>query len=144
MSQKEPSPLTLFCLFILLLVCRLCTLAAGAEVVSETEEPVLPARYDSRDFGKGTMIKSQGEVNTCWALTATSALEAALLPEDHCVFSAEHMVYNNGFTTKVSDGGDAHMIMAYLSGWYGPVMEEADPYGDDKTDPDAPAAAHVL
>lgn len=77
------------------------------------------------------MVKSQGTLGTCWALTATSALEAALMPEEHLVFSADHLSMKNGFYITQNEGGDYQMAMAYLSGWYGPVLESEDPYGDE-------------
>ena len=103
----------------------------------------LPSRYDCRDDGKAPGIKSQGGRGTCWALTATSALEASLMPGEHKVFSADHFSLNNGFEAPQKEGGDYKMIMAYLSGWYGPVYESDDPYGDDKTADNIPARVHV-
>ena len=65
------------------------------------------------------------------------------MPAFDPVFSADHMSMNNGFVITQDEGGDYKMIMAYLSGWYGPVLEEDDPYGDGETSSDAAAAAHV-
>lgn len=129
-------------LFVLIPAAGGKTCAAGAENTASAEDG-LPAFYDARDAGKKPVVKSQGKLSTCWALTATSALEAAFMPEAAPVFSADHMSMNNGFSVTQEDGGDYKMIMAYLAGWYGPVLEEDDPYGDEKTDPKAPAAAHV-
>ena len=103
----------------------------------------LPAYWDSREIGKSPVIKSQGKRGTCWAITATSALEAAFMPEEDPVFSADHMSLQNGFVIDISEGGDYRMIMAYLSGWYGPVFEWQDPYGDDETTEGLSAVAHV-
>lgn len=33
-------------------------------------EEILPVRYDAREMGKVPVIKSQGTLGTCWALTA--------------------------------------------------------------------------
>lgn len=106
------------------------------------KEP-LPSRYDARDAGKIPVIKSQGSLGTCWALTITSALEAALLPREHLVFSADHLSLNNGFHITQDEGGDYMMAMAYLSGWYGPVLEEEDPYGDGISPDGLEARVHV-
>ena len=35
----------------------------------------LTERYDSRDVGRAPAVKNQGNLGTCWALAATSALE---------------------------------------------------------------------
>ena len=107
------------------------------------QEDALPAFFDVRDNGKAPVVKSQGNLGTCWALTATSALEAAFMPQADPVFSADHMSLHNGFVISQDEGGDYKMIMAYLSGWYGPVLESEDPYGDQKTNPAAQTAAHV-
>ena len=106
-------------------------------------EEILPVRYDAREMGKVPVIKSQGTLGTCWALTATSALEAALMPEEHLVFSADHLSMKNGFYITQNEGGDYMMAMAYLSGWYGPVPESEDPYGDGYSPDGLTACAHV-
>ena len=117
---------------------------ARAESPGGDVSPIeLPEAYDCRTEGKEPVIKSQGENGTCWAITSTSALEAAFMPDSHPVFSADHMSMNNGFVITQKEGGDYKMIMAYLSGWYGPVPEEADPYGDGQTVQGEKAAAHV-
>lgn len=103
----------------------------------------LPAKWYAGQVGKQPAIKSQGSDATCWALSASSALEAALLPEQEIVFSAEHIVLNNAFTAEMKDGGDYLMLMAYLSGWQGPVTEEEDPYGDGYSPQGLASAVHV-
>lgn len=112
--------------------------AAGSWLPKE-----LPARYDAREEGKTPVVKSQGSLGTCWALVVTSALEAALMPQEHLIFSADHMSLNNGFEITQNEGGDYMMAMAYLSGWYGPVLEEEDPYGDGYSPEGLNARVHV-
>lgn len=104
---------------------------------------LLPDRWYAGDYGKKPVVKSQGKYGTCWALTATSALEAVLLPSCDTVFSADHMVLSNAFTADIEDGGDYLMTMAYLSGWQGPVTEAEDPYGDEISPDGLTAAVHV-
>ena len=106
-------------------------------------EKTLPGRYDARDEGKQPVVKSQGSLGTCWALTVTSALEAAWMEKEHLIFSADHLSLNNGFRITQNEGGDYMMAMAYLSGWYGPVLEEEDPYGDGITTDGLEASVHV-
>ncbi len=103
----------------------------------------LPAYYDCRNEGIAPVVKSQGSSGTCWALTATSALEAAWMPDQQIVYSADHMSLSNSFHIDQEDGGDYKMIMAYLSSWQGPVLESEDPYGDGKTVQGLLAGAHV-
>ena len=77
------------------------------------------------------------------ALCAVSAVEAQLLPEQVCSFSADHMTRKNGYAISQSDGGDYYMIMSYLADWKGPVPEEEDPYGDGRSPQGLKAAVHV-
>ncbi len=128
---------------------RGCAAAALIGLAVMTPAPVTQAAdaadayYDCRSVGKAPVIKSQGTTGTCWAIAATSALEAAGMPETDVVYAADHMSLANGFQITQDEGGDYKMIMAYLSGWYGPVLEEDDPYGDGVTDETLQAAAHV-
>ncbi len=103
------------------------TVWAETGIVAEIETEIatdLPSRYDVRDVGKTPVIRSQGDSEDCWALTALSALEAIRMPQESGVYSEDHMVLENAFTVEAELGGDYRMIMAYLSGWQGPVVEE--------------------
>ena len=131
-----------FCASLLAWVMILFALPAAASDGEDIMQE-LPSSFDSRQEGKTPTVKSQGRSRTCWAVTATSALESAFLPEERIIFSADHMSLNNGFVSETDDGGDYTMIMAYLSGWYGPVLESEDPYGDKETVEGLFAAAHV-
>lgn len=110
---------------------------------SQSEMGTLPSRWYAGDVGRKPTVKTQGSYGTCWALTATSALETALLPEQRIVFSADHLTHRNSFTASVNDGGDYLMLMAYLCSWQGPVTEEEDPYGDEYSPDGLEAAVHV-
>lgn len=103
----------------------------------------LPKRWYAGDYGKKPLVRDQGKFGTCWALTAASAMEAVLLPEERTVFSADHIALSNAFTSDVNEGGDYLMLMAYLSGWQGPVTEEEDPYGDGYSPEGLTPAVHV-
>lgn len=117
----------------------------SAPVVGFLEEwpGYLPGRWYAGDYGKKPEVRTQGKYGTCWALAAVSAMEAALLPDEHLVFSADHMSLNNAFTMDVNVGGNCEMTMAYLSGWQGPVLEEDDPYGDEYSPEGLSPVAHV-
>ena len=106
-------------------------------------ENTMPASFSWISLGKKPTVKSQGALGTCWAISATSAMEAALLPERSEVFSADHLSLSNGFTITQNEGGDYYMIMSYLADWKGPVLESQDPYGDGKTVSVPDAAVHV-
>ena len=103
----------------------------------------LPARWYAGDSGRRPTQKYQGNYGTCWALTAVSALEAAVLPGQRAAFSADHMANRNAYTVDVDAGGSYQMVMAYLSGWQGPVTEAEDPYGDGFSPEGLEAAVHV-
>ncbi|MCC8136495.1 MAG: lectin like domain-containing protein [Clostridiales bacterium] len=124
----------------------LCTVdeqeTSGSAATGETAVS-LPSYWYAGDVGKKPTVKDQGSYGTCWAITATSALEAALLPAQQLVFSADHLTRRNSFTADVNDGGDYLMLMAYLCGWQGPVTEEEDPYGDEYSPEGLTAAVHV-
>ncbi len=119
--------------FFLLAIGTGCTLAAKT----------LPSYWYAGDVGKKPTVKDQGAYGTCWALTATSALEAGLLPDEQIVFSADHVTRRNSFTAEIEDGGDYLMLMAYFCGWQGPVTEEEDPYGDEESPEGLSPAVHV-
>lgn len=103
----------------------------------------LPVQWYAGDYGKKPVVRDQGKYGTCWALSAASAMEAALLPDEHIIFSADHLSLGNTFTVDTEDGGDYLMLMAYLSSWQGPVTEEEDPYGDEYSPPGLSPAVHV-
>lgn len=115
----------------------------SVSLLSWDRSKLLPKYWYAGDSGKKPTVRSQGAYGTCWALTAASALETALLPEEQLVFSAEHLVYQNAFTADIDDGGDYLMTMAYLSGWQGPVLESDDPYGDGYSPSDLQPTVHV-
>lgn len=116
---------------------------AGAVSFDLTLDRGLPEYWYSGDEGRKPEVRSQGKYGTCWALTAASAMETALLPQERTVFSAEHMALQNAFSVPLEDGGDYLMLMAYLSGWQGPVTEAEDPYGDGYSPDGLAPAVHV-
>lgn len=110
---------------------------------SGDETVALPARYSLIDLGRKPKVRSQGDTGTCWAISAVSAIESDLLPEQNLTLSADHMSLANGFQITQEDGGDYYMIMSYLSDWKGPVLEAEDPYGDGESPEGLSAAVHV-
>ena len=114
----------------------------GLAFAGEPDAP-LPACWNSESQGRKPVVRSQGSAGTCWALTAASALEAALLPEESLVFSGEHMALRDAYSSGLREGGDYVMLMAYLSSWFGPVTEEEDPDGDGVSPEGLSPAVHV-
>lgn len=103
----------------------------------------LPSHFDARQGKRAPTVKNQGEFSTCWAVAASSALEASMLPEEHLIFSAEHISRKNSYGKLEEKGGAYAMLMSYLAGWLGPVPEESDPYGDGKSPDGLSAIRHV-
>ena len=97
---------------------------------SKKGDNILPSKFSYRDIKKIPEIKNQGNLSTCWAFAALSALESRLMPEQKFSFSVDNMSFNNGYVGNQSDGGDYTRAIAYLTAWKGPVLESDDPYGD--------------
>ena len=107
------------------------------------EEHILPSKYSYRDVGRLPDIENQGVYGTCWAFASLGAVESSIMPEEKYNFSEENMTLNVGYKGNQMEGGDYTRAIAYLTSWAGPVLEEDDPYGDGKYNPDAPVVKHV-
>lgn len=104
---------------------------------------ILPYRYSMKESGRAPAVKNQGKYGTCWAFASLTALESAIMPEENLQFSPDHMSIRNDFHMKQNDGGEYTMAMAYLTSWRGPVLEEDDPYGDNKSPENLSSVKHV-
>jgi len=112
-------------------------------VDSKKGENILPSKFSYRDIKKIPRIQNQGNLSTCWAFAALSALESKLMPEQKLSFSVDNMSSNNGYVGNQTDGGDYTRAIAYLASWKGPVLESDDPYGDGIHPTDLKAVKHV-
>ena len=110
---------------------------------SKKGDNILPSKFSYRDIKKIPKIQNQGNLSTCWAFAALSALESRLMPEQNLSFSVDNMSSNNGYVGTQSDGGDYTRAIAYLASWKGPVFESDDPYGDGIHPNDLKAVKHV-
>lgn len=107
------------------------TITAGQQAEGQAAAgTALPRRYDAREEGRAAPVRDQGQLGTCWAFAALSALESRLLPEEQWDFSEDHMSHDPDFLLGQTGGGEYTMAMAYLLSGQGPVTEEQDPYGD--------------
>lgn len=102
----------------------------------------LPSKYDLRDEGLVSSVKSQGAYSCCWAFAACGSLESALLrklgPNCEFDFSERNIALwsgaeyepewdYNGFGL-IDQGNNPAMVDAYFMRWAGPVLENDDPY----------------
>ena len=114
----------------------------SSETAQEKKEK-LPGYFHAGKAGRAPVVKNQGEFGTCWAVASSSALESALLPGKHQIFSADHIAAKNAYGKDVEEGGAYIMSMSYLAGWLGPVTEEEDPYGDGYSPDGLSPVCHV-
>ena len=111
----------------------------------------LPSKYDLRDEGLVTSVKSQGSSGACWTFSILASLESFLLKYENitCDLSENNMKNIMGKYgingTDWDDGGNYQMALAYLLRWSGPVSEDDDPFGDYSILPnyDLTAEKHV-
>lgn len=127
--------------------CRGRSAAGGRRLMAAND---LPSRWDAREMGLVTPVKSQGQYGTCWAFATAAALETALkkggetdggsdfdLSENHL---ATHQV---GFAFGYDDGGNNQLAAALLTAWRDPVREGDDPYGHPSSTTNPPPVRHV-
>ena len=99
-------------------------------IVRVTEE--LPSRYDLRDEGRVTPIRSQNPWGTCWAFAAVAALESSYLtnfrarPEDvdfseMCLIWYSRINRNETYSFSMYNRGKARLIHM---GDYGTALQE--------------------
>lgn len=103
----------------------------------------LPAVFDRRTVAGLPSVKDQGELGTCWAFAAMTALESSLEEGEQLDFSEDHMSNNKNFILSQREGGEYTMALAYLLSWQGPVLEEQDPYGDGYSPEGLSAVKHL-
>lgn len=111
---------------------------------------VLPASYDSRDYGYISSVKNQNPYGICWAFTANALAETSYMmqnPGTEVDFSELHTAYyfynrttdalrlttgdrNNTLNGNDyrSNGGNNMMVSFALSGWTGTESEKDAPY----------------
>ena len=90
----------------------------------------LPSRWDSREKGWVSSVKSQGSFGTCWAFASLATLETQLLRKGLAEpdFSEKNLVNLAAASLSFNDGGNFDTAAGYLLRWSGPVAEANDPY----------------
>lgn len=112
----------------------------------------LPSRYDLREVGGVTSVKSQDNGGNCWSFSSLAALESAILKATGKVFdlSEENMknimsLYSDyGWAMETNKGGYDKMGIGYLTSWLGPINDIDDVYnGNSKISPVLNSLVHV-
>lgn len=110
-----------------------------AEICAGAEE-ALPSRFDLREQGLVSPVKDQGSHGTCWAFTACSAVETAMIQEDPMADLSEWYLAYHAYNGKYAfpllnpngewadQGTQFPHIPAMLSAWHGPAAEILFPY----------------
>ena len=105
---------------------------------STSDLDYIPSRYDSRDYGYITPVKDQADGGNCWAFAGIATLEACIKKITNITYDfSEENVKNImasfsrvGLLLPPNEGGYESMVMGYLTSWFGPILEESDPYDD--------------
>ncbi|MBE6490994.1 MAG: hypothetical protein E7Z83_09085 [Methanobrevibacter sp.] len=112
----------------------------------------LPSRYDLREVGGVTGVRSQDNGGNCWSFSSLAALESAVLKATGIAydFSEENMknlmsLYSDyGWAMETNLGGYDKMGVGYLTSWLGPVNDIDDVYyGKSKISPVLNSLVHV-
>ena len=90
----------------------------------------LPTRWDAREQGWLSPVKSQGTVGACWSFAACATIETQLLKRGRGLhdFSEKNMVNLHGWEWGPNDGGNNDVAAGYLLRWGGAVAETNDVY----------------
>ena len=94
-------------------------------------------RFDLRDWNLVSPVKNQGLMGSCWTFGMLSAVESALLKAYGLEFDlSEGNLHHNMLRyfiygdTRIHEEGYFSAALSYLVGWYGPALEETDPYDE--------------
>ena len=96
----------------------------------------IPSKFDLRDLGYVTSVKSQGSDGNCWAFATMATLESCILKALGEGYDLSESNLKNlfgsygdyGWTTETNTGGYASTGYNYLISWLGPIFENDDPY----------------
>ena len=108
---------------------------------TEVVEPAIvdaPSTYDWRDHGAVTPVKNQEQCGSCWAFSATEAVESAYIvagkATDSSIDLAPQQIVDCDTTSDGCNGGEPASAYNYLIGTGGQESNQSYPYtGEDGT-----------
>lgn len=113
---------------ILGVVLGVLSLAAGPGAAAPWEGKSFPPRYDLREHGRVTAVRSQDAHSTCWVMAAIGSLESVLLPEVRYDFSENNLANHSGSRLRFEGRANSRLSIAYFARWEGPVLDRDDRY----------------
>lgn len=131
----------------------------GVFLIASEPEPAeasLPSRFDLREQGMVSPVRSQGSYGMCWCFSSVASLEGTMLAEnpetDLSEWQLAYYAYSDVFGFPQKDlttaaeilrlGGNSYLLSPLLTRWIGPVPETEYPYGDfNVLQPETPASA---
>jgi len=105
-------------------------------VYNSTDIVDIPSKYDLRELGYVTPVKSQGSDGNCWAFATMATLESCILKATGTNLDLSESNLKNlfgsygdyGWNMETNKGAYASTGYNYLTSWLGPILEEDDPY----------------
>lgn len=107
------------------------------ELKNDTIFSEIPKKFDLRDWNWVSIVKNQGEMNSCWAFSYTGALESALIRRTGIEYDfSENNVQNSllkyakyGILNH-QEGGDDLSALPYVVSWLGMLNYFDDEYDE--------------
>ena len=97
----------------------------------------IPSRFDLRDWGWVSPVRTQGRMGSCWTFGMTGALESALLKAAGITtdFSENNMqntmlMYSIYGDIHMDESGPNIVAVGYLLSWLGAFSQDADTYDE--------------
>ncbi len=126
---------------ICVIISIMILVSAVIPINAETTTPI-PDYYSSKNMGYTTTVKNQGQTGLCWAYAGTTILEIYLnknglyaepLSVSHLDNWAIPREDGSGWHRDFSvTGGNASIVIGYLTSWQGPKYESEFPYDMEK------------